>query len=726
MNRATTHFSVAAALVLAGASSCTSKFPAGIDNSRTKSDAGDALDGGIVRDSGLRDLGQSDGIADAEHDSPEAPEDGGLATGPGELSDAAPATRMSTPMLTLVAGRLGGFGNIDGTGANARFKKPSGLAIDGTGNLFVVDSYNYTIRKIVIATGVVSTIAGSPAKGDSVDGTGAEARFYLPEGVACDGDGNLFVADSVNNTVRKIVVATGVVTTFSGSAGHQGSTDGTGTSARFYSPRDVAADGAGNLFVADAANNTIRKIVIATATVTTLAGSPAQAGSTDGTGAEARFSSPQRVTSDGSGNLFVADSNNATLRKIVIATGAVTTLAGSPGRTGATDGTGAAARFHYPVGIVSDGAGNLFVADDGNATLRKVVIATGAVTTFAGFADALNSTDGTGTDARFSYPLGLAIDGAGSLFVSDSQNATIRKVTLATGAVTTFAGSAESPGTADGTRADARFAILRGLVSDGAGSLFLAAAATIRRIVTATGEVTTIAGSPGRFGSTDGIGADARFIYPDGVAIDAGGNLFITDPSDHTIRKAVIATGVVSTLAGLAGKSGSSDGAGSVARFSSPRGVTSDGLGNLFVADQENHTIRKVVVATGAVTTLAGSPGQVGYTDGTGADARFFRPDGLVCDGAGNLFVADTYNSTIRKVVISTGTVTTLAGSPGKSGNVDGTGADARFSYPESVAADGAGNLYVADSVDNHAIRKIVIATGVVTTVVGSPGYVGV
>jgi sugar lactone lactonase YvrE len=238
-----------------------------------------------------------------------------------------------------------------------------------------------------------------------------------------------------------VALATGAVTTLAGAAGAADSADGTGLGARFSSPHGLATDGAGNLFVADTGNSTIRQIAVATRRVTTLAGSPGVSDSTDGTGAAALFSSPEGVASDGAGNLFVADTDNGTIRRIVIATGAATTLAGSPGDFDAADGVGLEARFDHPQGVASDGAGNLFVADSFNSTIRKIAAATGAVTTLAGSAKLPGRTDGTGSAARFSFPARLAADGAGSLFVADSYNAAIRKIDVTTGGVTTLVGA---------------------------------------------------------------------------------------------------------------------------------------------------------------------------------------------------------------------------------------------------------------------------------------------
>jgi hypothetical protein len=512
-------------------------------------------------------------------------------------------------VVTTLAGTAGVRGSTDGTGAAARFGGPVGVATDSAGNVYVAGGN--TVRKITPA-GVVSTLAGSAGVTGSTDGTGAAARFSSPRGVAVDGAGNVYVADTLNYTIRKITPA-GVVTTLAGTAGVKGSADGTGAAARFDSPRGVSMDGAGNVYVADTDNHTIRKIT-AGGVVTTLAGTAGVSGITDGTGAAARFNSPRGVAVDSAGNVYAADAYNGTIRKITPA-GVVTTLAGTAGVrvSGSTDGTGAAAGFDRPAGVAVDGAGNVYVADFGNETVRKITAA-GVVTTLAGTAGVTGSTDGTGAAARFNSPRGVAVDGAGNVYVADQDNHTIRKITPA-GVVSTLAGSAGVTGSTDGTGAAARFSGTAGVAVDGAGNVYAAefVNSTVRKI-TAAGVVTTLAGTAGVTGSADGTGAAARFNTPFGVATDSAGNVYVADTINHTIRK-ITPAGVVSTLAGTAGVTGSTDGTGAAARFNSPGGVAVDGAGNVYVADGSNHTIRKITSA-GVVSTVVGVAGQPGFVPG--------------------------------------------------------------------------------------------------------------
>jgi hypothetical protein len=376
-----------------------------------------------------------------------------------------------------------------------------------------------------------------------------------------------------NNTVREITpgvsggVAVWAVATIAGLAGGSGSADGAGTAAQFSNPYGMALDSAGNLYVADSGNNTIRQVAPALSAgqtnwvVGTIAGSPENAGSADGTGSGALFSGPLGICVGGAGNLFVADGGNATIRQMTPSVSAgqtnwvVSTIAGSPGIPGAVDGTGAVARFNGPTAIAAAGAGSLYVADGGNSIIRKMTSAVSAgliqwtVATIAGSAGIAGSSDGTGSAARFNNPGGLALDDEGNLYVTDSSNNTIRKITPTVSAGQT------------------------------------------------NWVVTTLAGSPGIAGSADGTGSAAQFYSPSGIAVDKAGNVFVADFANSTIRKmrpSVLGgqtQWLVTTIGGLAGHYGAADGTGSAARFDSPSGIVVNSAGCLFVADWDNDTV---------------------------------------------------------------------------------------------------------------------------------------
>jgi hypothetical protein len=353
----------------------------------------------------------------------------------------------------------------------------------------------------------------------------------------------------------------------------------------------------------------------------------------------------------------------------------------------------------------SNGGSSSPVASGGStAGQGQAVSETATVSTVAGSAGIQNSLDGTGPAANFNFPMGITTDGI-NLYVSDTINNTIRKIVISSGFVTTLAGMAgPDGGSNDGVGAFAGFWYPTGITTDGT-NLYVADAGnmTIRKIVISSGEVTTLAGTVGVSGTEDGIGAAAKFVYPMGITTD-GANLYVTDNIENTVRKIVISTGQVTTLAGTAGLSGPEDGNGPAAHFWYPADITTDGI-NLYVADAGNMTIRKIVIATRQVTTVAGTAGMPGSNDGPGLAASFSCPDGITTDGA-NLYVADSGNMTVRKIIISTGAVTTLAGTIGVPGSAEGIGSTASFSAPWGITTDGA-NLYVADTY-SHTIRKVV------------------
>jgi len=354
----------------------------------------------------------------------------------------------------------------------------------------------------------------------------------------------------------------------------------------------VVSDGSGSVTSAPAASLTVN----ATG-VTTLAGWPGSAGSADGTGWAARFAHPGSVRADSQGNLYIADSNNDTVRKVT-PEGVVTIVAGTPGTSGSTDGPAASALFNGTAGVAVDAFGNLFVADDGNNTIRRISAA-GVVTTLAGAAGVQGVVDGSGSAARFYDPQNLAIDGAGNLYVADGKGNVIRKVTAA-GVVSTLAGAG-------------------------------------------------ISGSAGSAGSADGTGPAAQFNDPTGIAVDALGNVYVADYGNDTIR-VITPAGAVTTLAGSAPNSGSVDGAGATARFNGPAGLGVDSSGNVYVADSNNDTIREVSPG-GVVTTVAGSANKPESIDGLDAIARFTTPGDVTIDNAGVIYVADSANDTIRRVI---------------------------------------------------------------------------
>jgi DNA-binding beta-propeller fold protein YncE len=614
--------------------------------------------------------------------------------------------------VTTLAGLAGQTTPADGIRAAARFSFPWGIARDNSGNLYVTES-SHVIRKIT-PIGVVTTLAGTFFASGSGNGTGSGATFSNPKGIALDPTtGNLYVADSGNHVIRRVTPG-GVVTTFTGVVGSAGSENGpTPSPTRFNSPTGIAVDSSGNVYVSDA-NHMIRKITPA-GVATTLAGSAGMLGYEDLSGTAARFRFPDGLAVDSGGNVYVGDIGNQAVR-LITSGGATSTLAGGAA-FGYQDGTGASAIFSNPCGVAVDGSGTVYVVDRENHTVRQVTSG-GVVTTIAGAGLPRGSTNATGSNARFFGPHGMAIDSSGNIFVVDRHNSLIRKMTSGA-VVTTFAGSI--PGALDATGTNARFRYPTGLVIDASNNLYVAEQQnhTIRKI-TPGAVVTTLAGTAGSSGTTNATGDLARFNNPNGVAVDAAANVYVADSSNHAIRK-ITSAGVVTTFAGLAGTSGAlNHNTGTSARFNNPLDIARDpSTGNFYVADRNNYAIRKITSA-GVVTTFAGQMGSFGYVDATGGDARFLEPSAVKTDSSGNVFVVD--RTRIRKITPE-GVVTTVGGSDIVRGHENATGPFARFSLPGSLAVDSSGGLFVSD-VENHSISRGLPALGVSATIDAPTGPV--
>ena len=628
----------------------------------------------------------------------------------------------------------GGSGFMDGVGNAARFSYPSSVAVDASGTVYVADSGNNTIRKMVYSGSdfTVTTLAGTPGVSGSADGTGAAAQFNNPSGIAVDASGNIYVADTGNCTIRKISSGGGV-TTFAGIPGQTGITDGAG--ALFGSPIGIAVDVSGNVYVADSCNHTIRKITSGGG-VTTLAGAPGISGFVDGTGAGALFNSPSGLAVDASGNLFVADTMNNTIRKVT-PLGVVTTFAGSPGVYGALDGSGVnGALFNLPGSVAVDGAGNVYVADTYNNTLRKITSG-GVVSTLAGVVFTLGFSDGVGAAALFNFPGGITVDGNGNVFVADTCNHTIRKEVWQV--VTTVAGSAPHFGTnllAHVSTPSVAFCSPVGIAADDNGNVYIAD--TQNEEIWQSNDSTlfinplSLAGTQKIIGSVDAKTYLAQFAFPQGIVADSGTNLYVTDSFNNTIRMVaqVSGTWMTSTICGLASNRGNVDGSGTNAMFNNPIGIAMDSGTNLYVADTYNSTIRQLTRSgtTWTATTIAGTPNVNGTSDGTGNGALFAYPNGIAVDSGSNVYVVDSGNYTIRMLTLSGSTWSsqTIAGTPGVTGSADGVGAAAQFGYPTMMAVDKVGNLFVADT-GNSTIRMLV-NTGsnwVVSTIGGTSGVNG-
>lgn len=640
--------------------------------------------------------------------------------------------------VTGATGDLSTFAGPDGIGdgakLSARFNWPGGIASYG-GTIYVADTLNHRIRKI--SGGVVSTIAGTGVPGFSGDGSAAiSAQLDSPRDVAVSTDGNtIYIADTGNHRIRKI--AGGVISTIAGtgSAGYDDDITSplTATSARINQPSSVAVDNLGNIYVADTANNRIRKIDASADpdTITTIAGNGAQTPSNDsGAGTSSGLSNPKGVDvkSDGS-EVYISDTGNNKVLALSSSSGNLTKLAGDGSATTSCSGGADTSKIHYPTVLTRSGS-SLYVA---SWTSNKVCVidlsGSPTMSEFAGNGQgSFSGDDGPATNASFSEISGLTVDG-GIVYIADKGNNRIRAVD--SGTVTTFAGSdtwGKSP--TGSSAASTRLRYPEGLTIGPDGALYVADMFNDRILRFNGGVSTVVAGGSGPgFEGDGGPATDAKLSKPSGVAVDNAGTVYIADTGNNRIRK--VSGGVITTIAGD-GTASFSDGGGHAldAQFNSPQGIAVTGDGTtVYVSDTNNSRIRKVTlsVSPASITTIAGTATS-GYDDDvtsplTATSARLNYPRGVTIAPDGSLYVADTLNSRIRR--ISDGTITTVAGNGyGWYSGDGGSAMSAGLSLPYAVAFDADGNYYISDT-NSYRIRRV--SLGQISTIAGSGhfGYSG-
>ncbi len=524
------------------------------------------------------------------------------------------------------------------------------------------------------------------------------------------------------------------VTTVAGLASNHGSTDhASGTSARFRTPWGLATDDT-YIYISDTGNHTIRRFDPATTTVTTIVGAAGVAGTTEGLGLSARLNAPADIVFDNGpssgaqGSLYIADTNNVRIKRYDIATNTVSTLTATQNIVGNTDGAPGVATLRAARGLATDGT-YLYVSDAITHVMRRIELATGNVTTIAGGVGDAAYADGTGNTARFNSPTDIEYD-AGMLYVADAFNNAIRRVDTMSFVVSRYAGaplgvvaeldSVSSPDVGTGALLDQNDGIA---TSDGDVIYFASHnSGTVRRLTLSTNQVTTISGAAYQHGLTDGDSTTARWRQPRGM-VKIGGDLYVADYQAHNIRKInLTAPFVVTTIAGsTTGATGSADNAdGLTARFSAPIGMTTDGVNYLYVTDNNRRVRRISLTPPHAVTTIAGS--SAGYLDhATGTSAQFLLPRGIAY-ASDKLYVADQSANAIRMIDLATpgNPVTTIAGAhpTATAGNLDGIGLAARFNTPTGLAIDGT-TLYISDF-SNHLIKAMNLTTSAVTALAGS------
>lgn len=594
----------------------------------------------------------------------------------GNLYVADPAdhrVRKITPagLISTVAGNgHAGFSGDGGPAATAQLNRPYGLAVDAAGNLYIADLGNGRVRRVGV-DGVIHTVAGGGAT--SAPGTNPPAtsvRLVGPRNLALDRAGNLYISDFPDHRVY-VMTRDGRIQVVAGTGAPGMSGDGgPAVYAQLNYPAGLTLDAAGNLYIADSGNRRVRR----------LAGGILSTVSTAVT-----LDLPTGLAFDLAGNLLVADG-----RRIVRVTpsGAATVLA-TPARD-----------------LTVDGAAGICVVS-GTPQVQRVTSSGATVIAGATATPRFWGDGGPATSARLNSPHGLALSPDGSLWIADTGNARVRRITA--GIIATVAGSGFGGQTAEGIpAAQARLAAPTALAVDRAGNVWIADSMAHRiRRVGADGRIFTAAGTGEAGFNGDGLAAALRLNQPTAVAVDEAGNVFIAEAGNHRVRK-LGSDGILVTVAGSGLRGYAGDGGPAVqALLDGPAGLALDAEGNLYIADRRNHVVRKVD-RTGVIWTVAGT-GAAGFAGdgGPAIQARLNYPSAVAVDREGNLYIADTENHRVRRVTRE-GIIETIAGegTPGYGGD-DGPATQARLFFPTAVAVDAEGNVFVADQ-DNHRIRQLV------------------
>jgi uncharacterized protein (TIGR03437 family) len=637
--------------------------------------------------------------------------------------------------ITTFAGTgIPGFSGDGQAATSAQLNSPSGVAVDGAGNVYIYDTRNDVIRKVG-ATGSITTFAGTPGKsgsaGDGGPATQALLNLNLGGNVALDSAGNVYFSDYYNSVVRKVAVSTNIISSFAGMNGKTGSggDGGPATSANLQTPAGLAFDSGGNLYIADVNSSVIRMVSATTGNISTVAGASGQFGSGgDGGPAElATLSGPNDVAADAAGNLYIADTGNSKVRMVSAGAALITTLAGTGAfGFGGDGGAATAALLTYVNGVGVDKSGNVYIADTDNNRIRMVH--GGTIGEFAG-ADHAQGDGSKATAALLYFPQGIAWDNKADLYIADTRNNKIRKVTP-DGNISTIAGTGSYIVSGDGGPAlAAGLDQPQAVAVDGAGNVYIATGNQVR-MVDSSGNINTVVNSTGAAGFTgDGASAaDAELSNPLGLAVDSANNLYIADTNNHRIRK--VSGGNISTIVGAGpsypssnGSFGGDGGPASLANLSFPYDVAFDGSGNMFIADTVNNRIRRVDGKSGNISTLAGSAAAGGYSGdlGPATSALLNAPIGVAADSAGNIFFTDGNNNVVR-VVDGFGTISTIAGNHtlGFSGD-GGSAITAELDFPWGIATNASGNVWVVDA-NNHRVRELTPTSPLVSS--GSLGVV--
>jgi sugar lactone lactonase YvrE len=628
-------------------------------------------------------------------------------------------------LLTVLAGNgLAGYSGdgVTGGAASALLNNPQGVAVDASGNVYIADTYNFVIRR-VDTTNTITTIAGTQASCG-----GSTANLCYPFGVAADTVGNLFIADQSDCQVKKLVLSSKAISVFAGSGtcGYSGD-GGTPASAEVYYPSGVAVDTNGDVFIADTQNFVIREVVKSTGKIKTVAGNNALGAGYAGDGGlatSAQIYYVYKLAVNGAGTtVTIADGQyNSRIRQFTVGGNINTVAGGGPGNAGCTGFTGDAgpatsACLYYPQGVAVSSTGTVYIADTSNQRIRTFTVG-GNINTVAGNGSTTQATIVNGVAANgveLNNPWGVYEDPSGNIFVADSADQMVRELLLSSGLVNTFAGTGTAGFTGDGGAATAaQVNNPTGVARDSSGNIYFADTNNcVIRMVNLAGNISTFAGidtsapSPSCGYSGDGGPATiAQLYYPYTVYVDSKNNVFIPDSYNHVVRE--VTAGTINTIAGIPGQGGYSGDGGPAtnAKLYYPGSVAEDGAGNIYIADTDNHRIREISAATGVIGTVAGNGACAFSGDGIAIENSLCYPAEIWSDVNGNLFFADQSNLRVRWVNPA-GIMTTFAGDGSAGYNGDGgLATSAELYYPTGIWEDSAGNFLIADQY-NGRIRGV-------------------
>ncbi len=671
-------------------------------------------------------------------------------------------------LYTVAGSGLFGYSGNGGPATLAQLDNPTWVARDSAGNLYISDQTNHVVREVAAGTGTISTIAGTGKIGSSGDGGPAtSAEFESPSSLALDQIGNLFIADSVSGLVRILNLKSGIIQTYAGGGTGVGFGDGgPATSAVLGSVGGIAIDASRNVYLSSTTYSTVRKVTDATGIITTVAGTQGNGyGGDGGPATSALLASPSGIAFDAKGNLYIADSGNSVIREVNGATGIITTVAGKVATQTVSiysgdGGPATSALLNRPTSVLFDTAGNLYFSDTGNAAIRKVNLTTGIITTVAGNGMQCGGPLGDGTvaaTATLCSPWGIANDNAGDLYIAELGSNRVREVLAAAAPPTTQTAaptfsvsggtyaspqtvtiSSNAPGasiyvTADGSTPTPISNIGYSLplnitghvtlkaIAVAPGSLGSNVTSATYSITSSSPVITTVAGNGTSLGlyGVGGPALAAELGQPEGIAVDASGNIYFSDVANNVVWKIAASTGIASIYAG--GRTGGNLGDGGAATEASlrfPQCLALDKAGNLYIADAANGRVRKVTASTGVISTVVPVPG------GNGAPGPSFAfLPGVALDSLGNLYVTDETTNTIWKLTAATGSLTEVAGNGAYGSTGDGGPATgASLASPTGVAVDPSGNLYISTYA---VVRKVSAATGIISTVAGVPDLPG-